>query len=98
MNRKELVGRLADQTGLYGKTVNLVIGTFIEEIQTALARGEVIKIQGLGTFDLQSRAPRTGRDLTSGEFVEVPARSVPRFRPSRLLREKVESEKMSVCE
>ncbi len=92
MNRKELVTRIADKTGLYGKTVNQVIGSFVEEVQEMLASGEEIKIQGLGTFDIQSRAPRKARNISSGDFVEVPARSIPRFKASRILKDKVEDE------
>ncbi len=92
MNRKELVTRIADRTGLYGKTVNQVVGTFVEEIQSALISGEEIKIQGLGTFDIQSRAPRKARNISSGDFVDVPARSIPRFRASEILKDKIDDE------
>lgn len=90
MNRKELVTKISDSTGLYGKTVNLVIGAFVEHVQDSLSRGEEVKIQGLGTFEVQTRAPRKARNISKGDFVEVPARSVPRFKPSQILKEMVE--------
>lgn len=90
MNRKQLVTHISDKTGLYGKTVNQVIGALVDEVQGSMAQGDSVKIQGLGTFEVQSRAPRKARNISNGDFVEVPARSVPRFKPSRMLKEIVE--------
>ena len=90
MNRKELTAAVAQKTGLYQKEVDQVVGTLIEEIQAQLAKGTTVKIQGLGTFEVVARAPRTGRDLINGGTVQVPGRLVPGFKASRLLKELIE--------
>ena len=56
----------------------------------ALARGDGIELRGFGTFKVRHRKARTGRNPRTGEPVEVPARDVPVFKPSRLLRNRVD--------
>jgi DNA-binding protein HU-beta len=89
MNRKELTARVAEKTGMLHKEVDQVLGTLIEEIQAQLARGENVKLQGLGTFEVKTRAPRKARDLTKNDTIEVPARQLPGFKASGLLRQLV---------
>lgn len=91
MNRKEMSAIVAKRTGLYQKDVGQVVGAVIEVIQSQLTNGLAVKLQGLGTFDVQVRAERTARDLQSGETIKVPSRRAPDFKPSKLLRQMVES-------
>lgn len=86
MNRKELNAILAEKVGLSRREVDKVIAAMIDEIQLRLSRGESVKLQGIGTFEMKPRAPRKGRDLVKGEEVLVPARVVPVFRASKALK------------
>ena len=65
--------------------------TIIEEIAKSLIRGERIEIRGFGSFGLNYRPPRTGRNPKSGEKVQVPAKYVPHFKAGKELRERIKN-------
>ena len=56
----------------------------------ALERGHRIEIRGFGSFSINRRPPRIGRNPRSGERVEIPEKRVPHFKPGKALRESVE--------
>ena len=57
---------------------------------SAIAKGERIEIRGFGSFGLNYRPPRTGRNPKSGEKVQVPEKHVPHFKAGKELRERVD--------
>ena len=62
---------------------------FLNAIKQAVASGDNIEIRGFGTFKVRRRKARMARNPRTGEPVRVPARAVPVFKPSRLLRSRV---------
>ncbi len=58
----------------------------------ALASGDRIEIRGFGSFALNYRPPRIGRNPKSGDKVQVPAKYVPHFKAGKELRERVDSQ------
>jgi hypothetical protein len=56
----------------------------------SLSQGQRIEIRGFGSFGLNYRPPRTGRNPKSGERVQVPAKYVPHFKAGKELRERVD--------
>jgi integration host factor subunit beta len=56
----------------------------------ALTRGHRIEIRGFGSFSVNYRAPRMGRNPRSGESVAIPEKRVPHFKPGKALRESVD--------
>ena len=56
----------------------------------SLANGERTEIRGFGSFSINHRPPRTGRNPKTGEKVAVPEKCVPRFKPGRELKERVD--------
>jgi integration host factor subunit beta len=54
-----------------------------------LQSGDKIEIRGFGSFRIRQRKPRTGRNPKTGDKVEVPAKRVPYFKPSKELRDLV---------
>ena len=60
-----------------------VIDAFLAAVKEALARGDGIEIRGFGTFKVRHRKARRARNPRTGEPVELPARDVPVFQPSR---------------
>ena len=57
----------------------------------ALARGHRIEIRGFGSFSINRRPPRVGRNPRSGEQVTIPEKLVPHFKPGKALREGVDA-------
>ena len=58
----------------------------------ALARGHRIEIRGFGSFSINRRPPRVGRNPRSGEQVVIPEKLVPHFKPGKALREAVDAQ------
>ena len=89
MNKRQLVERIAAATDLPPTEVAAVIDTFIAVVTEGVSRGEKVVLSGFGTFLRRQRARRTGRDIGAERSVNVPATSVPSFRPGKPFRELV---------
>ena len=92
MTKADLVGQVADAVGpsVTRRECGLMVDAFLDALKEALARGDGIELRRFGTFKVRHRKARTGRNPRTGETVEVPARDVPVFKPSRHLRSRVE--------
>ena len=97
MTKSELMARLAEQfveknesTVLQSKDIEYSVKGLVDTMTRALAKGQRIEIRGFGSFDLNYRPPRKGRNPKTGESVEVPAKHVPHFKPGKELRERVD--------
>ncbi len=95
MRKAELVDQVVDAIGpgVSRTECALVVDGFLNAIKQALARGETIQIRRFGTFRLQERKARTGRNPRTGAKVEVPACSVPVFKASEIFRRQVNQAK-----
>ena len=91
MTKSELIEALAAmQSHLAFNDVELAVKNALEQMSQALAKGERIEIRGFGSFSLNYRPPRVGRNPKSGEKVQVPAKYVPHFKAGKELRERVD--------
>ena len=68
--------------------------TILNGLSQSLTRGERIDIRGFGSFGLNYRPPRTGRNPKSGQKVQVPAKYVPHFRVGKELRDRIKNNKL----
>ncbi|HLR17114.1 MAG TPA: integration host factor subunit beta [Alcanivoracaceae bacterium] len=90
LNKSALIGRIAArQPHLTPKDVEVAVKTIVATMSEALAEGNRIEIRGFGSFSLNYRAPRTGRNPRTGSAVALSARYVPHFKPGKQLREGV---------
>lgn len=80
MNKRDLIdaisGRLGDK-----KSATEALNAVLETIQSAVANGDKVAITGFGVFEKSDRPARTARNPATREPIEVPASSVPKFRP-----------------
>ncbi len=91
MTRSELIVALTSRfPSLVAKDAEIAVKAILEAIGGALARGDRVEIRGFGSFGLNYRPPRTGRNPTSGELVNVPGKYVPHFKAGKEMRERVE--------
>ena len=67
----------------------VIVETVFDSVISALQSGDKIEIRGFGSFRIRQRNPRIGRNPKTGERVEVPAKRVPYFKPSKELRDLV---------
>ncbi len=86
--KKDIVNRIAS-LGLSQKKAKEAIGAIIEGMGEGLARGEKVRLEGLGSFEIRLTKEKRGRNPRTGEPLWVPSRKVPVFRPAPTLKEKV---------
>jgi integration host factor subunit beta len=91
MTKSELIARLAQlHPHLSGTDTEMAVKTILEAMTYNLVQGKRIEIRGFGSFSLNYRPPRIGRNPKTGEQVEVPAKFVPHFKAGKGLRERVD--------
>ena len=94
MTRSDLIALLADlHPQLLAKDAVLAIKVIVGSLSTTLAKGGRVEIGGFGSFELNHRQPRLGRNPKSGVKVKVPAKYVPHFKPGATLKAAVNGDK-----
>ena len=92
MTKSELIVRLAARfPQLVAKDADFAVKMMLDAMSEALAKGDRIEIRGFGSFALNYRPPRTGRNPKSGDKVSVPEKYVPHFKAGKELRERVDN-------
>ena len=91
MTKSELIAKLAARfPQLVAKDADYAVKMILDAMILALTRGDRIEIRGFGSFALNYRPPRIGRNPKSGEKVQVPEKYVPHFKAGKELRERVD--------
>lgn len=89
MNKNDLIGSVAETSGLSrGEATKAVEGVF-ETISTALKSGDEVRLVGFGTFSVAKRKASTGRNPRTGEPMKIKASSQPKFKPGKGLKDAV---------
>jgi integration host factor subunit beta len=89
MTKADLVEEVTQIGDLTRRDGEVVVDTVFDAVIQALQAGDKIEIRGFGSFRIRQRKPRTGRNPKTGDKVEVPAKRVPYFKPSKELRDLV---------
>ena len=90
MTKSELITTLANRLpSLRDEDVSFSVALMLEAIRSTLEKGGRAEIRGFGSFALNYRPPRRGRNPKSGEQVFVPAKYVPHFKPGKELKGRV---------
>lgn len=89
MNKSELIGSVAEKSGLTKKMANQAVEAVFDTISEALAQGDKVTLVGFGTFEVRDRAARKGVNPATGEPIEIPASRVPAFKAGKSLKEAV---------
>lgn len=91
MTRSDLIQQLAlSQPQLTSKDVELAVRTILDAMSHTMAKGERVEIRGFGSFGINYRPARKGRNPKTGVTVLVPAKYAPHFKPGKELRERVD--------
>ena len=91
MTKSELITLLSDKfSQLVHKDAELSVKTIIDSLVNTLSRGGRVEIRGFGSFSLNHRPARLGRNPKTGEKVNVPEKFVPHFKPGKELKIKVD--------
>ena len=89
MNKPELVAAVAAKAELSKKDAEAAVKAVVDSISEALADGDKVALVGFGTFDVKTRAARTGKNPRTGEVIEIPAAKVPSFKAGSALKDAV---------
>ena len=91
MTKSDLIARLAERfPQLVAKDADFAVKMILDAMSEALSKGDRIEIRGFGSFALNYRPPRVGRNPKSGDKVSVPEKWVPHFKAGKELRERVD--------
>src|SRR5271170_2322587 len=91
MTKADLVEEVIRATELPRKESEAIVETIFESIIQALQNGDKIEIRGFGSFRTRQRRGRIGRNPKTGAKVEVPPKKIPFFKPSKELKDFVNS-------
>lgn len=89
MNKAQLIDHMAERAQLTRQEAGRALEALLEGVTQTLVRGGEVTLVGFGTFAVDERAPRKGRNPKTGEEVAIPAAKIPKFRPGKRLREAV---------
>ena len=90
MTKSELIARLnAKFSGYVSLDCQESVSTILDSISQCLSHGSRVEIRGFGSFSLNYRPPRLGRNPKTGQRVDVPEKYVPHFRAGKELRARV---------
>jgi len=89
MNKTELIANIAEQAELTKIQAKAALEQVIESITASLKDGEPVQLIGFGTFKVNHRAARVGRNPQTGEELQIKAANVPAFVAGKALKESV---------
>ncbi len=87
MTKADLIEEVSRAVEMTRKDSESIVDTIFDSIVKALRGNEKIEIRGFGSFRTRQRQPRTGRNPKTGAKVEVPAKTIPYFKPSKELKD-----------
>jgi len=87
MTKADLIEEISNAAEMSRKDSELIVETVFESIIRSLRSGQKIEIRGFGSFRTRERKSRVGRNPKTGARVEVPAKKIPFFKPSKELKD-----------
>ena len=89
ITRMHLSESVFSEVGLSRYESSQLVESVLEHISRALVRDEIVKISSFGTFSTRKKSPRIGRNPKTGTEAEITGRRVITFRPSQLMKDRV---------
>jgi DNA-binding protein HU-beta len=89
MNKQELIGQVADTSGLGKGDASKAVEAVFDAISAALKKGDEVRLVGFGTFSVSKRKASTGRNPRTGEEMTIKASNQPKFKAGKGLKDSV---------
>ncbi len=89
MNKSELVAKIAEGADISKASAGRALDSLIESVTTELASGGEVALVGFGTYKVNDRAARTGRNPQTGAEIQIAAAKVPAFKAGKALKDAV---------
>src|SRR5271169_3222748 len=91
MTKADLIDEVSRLAELTRKDSEIIVESIFDSVVRSLRAGDKIEIRGFGSFRTRQRRARVGRNPKTGERVEVPPKKIPFFKPSKELKDLVNS-------
>ncbi len=88
MTKKEIVLKIAEETGLKQTDVKIVVQKTLDHIIESLSKGHTVELRNFGVFKIKSRRPRIGRNPKTGQTVPIPERKVVAFKAGMIMKKR----------
>lgn len=89
MTKADLVAKIAEKANLTKANAERSLNAFLETVEATLVNEKKLTLTGFGTFVVEQRSARTGRNPRTGQEIQIPAAKVVKFRPGKLLKDAV---------
>ncbi len=89
LTRAHLSEAVYEEVGLSRNESTELVESVLNKISSTLVKGETVKVSSFGTFSVRSKGQRIGRNPKTGKEVPILPRRVLVFRPSQILKDKV---------
>lgn len=92
LTKRELVVKIANETGLVQSDVFDVVQRTLDHITDALARADTVELRNFGVLEVRLTRPRVGRNPNQpGSSFVIPSRATVKFKPGKIMRQRVEN-------
>lgn len=89
MNKNDLIGAVAEASGLSRSQASSAVESVFDSISGALKKGDEVRLVGFGTFSVAKRKASTGRNPRTGEPMKIKASNQPKFKAGKGLKDSV---------
>ncbi len=89
MTKADLVEKIAAQAGITKVAADKTLSAFLDSVQEILEKEGTLTLTGFGTFAVEERQERKGRNPRTGETITIPASKIVKFRPGKNLKDAV---------
>ena len=89
MNKSELIEKIANDANITKVQAGAALDVFISSVTGSLKKKKAVTLVGFGTFDVQKRKARNGRNPATGESIKIKAQTAVKFRPGKTLKNTV---------
>ncbi len=89
MNKKELIEKVSAKAGVSKKDTEAILNAFTANVIETLKEGDKIQMVGFGTFEVQEKPGRIGRNPKTGEPMEIAASRVPKFKFGKTVKDQM---------
>ncbi|QTH63554.1 HU family DNA-binding protein [Psychrosphaera ytuae] len=89
MNKSELIEKMAQSADMTKADAERALNSLVSTITAELANGGDVSLVGFGTFKVNDRAARTGRNPQTGETIQIAAAKVPAFKAGKAIKDAV---------
>lgn len=89
MSKQDLIDAVAENAEITKEKAGVAVNAMISFIESTLKKGDEVSIPPLGKFKVAKRAAREGRNPTTGATIKIPASNVPKFQPSKTLKDSI---------